>query len=292
VSRASPATRVRVRRYGPGATARTSDDHVAGEEPLELRWRQGGEWAPLLVTMRTPGADFDFAAGFLLAEGIIGHRRDLRRMAYCTDVDEAQRYNVVNVELAATARAPTAAELRHFAATASCGVCGKGQLEALTLQGCRPLPTGERVRASVIASLPERLRAAQPLFERTGGLHAAGLFDRSGTLLALREDVGRHNALDKVLGWALLEDRVPLADALVCVSGRASYELAQKCVSAGVPLLAAVSAPSSLAIDVARRFGLALAGFVRGGGFNLYTGAERVVDDVSESAPAVARAEV
>ncbi len=279
--RASPATRVRVRRFGAGGPARERDDHVAGEEPLELRWRQGGDWSPLLVTMRTPGADFEFAAGFLLSEGIVGHRRDLRRISYCTDVDEAQRFNVVNVELADTARAPTTAELRHFAATASCGVCGKGQLEALSLQGCEPLPEGAPVRASVIAALPARLRAAQPLFERTGGLHAAGLFDLSGSLLALREDVGRHNALDKVLGWALLEDRVPLADTLVCVSGRASYELAQKCVAAGVPLLASVSAPSSLAIDVARRFGLALAGFVRGGGFNLYAGTERVVDDVS-----------
>jgi FdhD protein len=290
MNRASPATRVRIRRFGQGGPTRERDDHVAGEEPLELRWRQGGDWSPLLVTMRTPGADFEFAAGFLLSEGIVAHRRDLQGISYCTDVDEAQQYNVVNVDLGDSARAPTAAELRHFAATASCGVCGKGQLEALTLQGCRPLPNGTSVRASVIASLPERLRAAQPLFDRTGGLHAAGLFDRDGTLLALREDVGRHNALDKVLGWALLEDRVPLADTLVCVSGRASYELAQKCVAAGAPLLAAVSAPSSLAIDVARRFGLALAGFVRGGGFNLYAGMERVLDDVTGVAEAVLQA--
>jgi FdhD protein len=285
VRRASPATRVRVRRYGPAAPSRRSDDHVVGEEPLELRWRQGGgEWTPLLVTMRTPGADFEFAAGFLLSEGIVRSRADLRQMAYCQTVEADQRHNVVNVDLAPSARAPTAAELRHFAATASCGVCGKGQLEALTLQGCAPLPPGRRVRASVVASLPERLRAAQPLFERTGGLHAAGLFTSDGTLLAAREDVGRHNALDKLLGWALLEDRVPLADTLVCVSGRASYELAQKCVAAGVPVLAAVSAPSSLAVALARRFGLALAAFVRGGRFNLYAGEERVHDDLSVEA--------
>ena len=281
MTRARPATRVRVRRFDAVDAPRDVDDRVAGEEPLELRWRQSDGWTPLVITMRTPGADFELAAGFLLAEGIIRSRDDLRGMAYCTDVDEEQHYNVVNVDLAPSARRPEDHELRRFTATSACGVCGKGQLEALSLAGCRPLPPCEPVPATLIASLPERMRAHQALFDRTGGPHAAALFDRHGTLLALREDVGRHNALDKLLGWALQQGLLPLHGALVCVSGRASYELAQKCVVAGVSLLAAISAPSSLAIEVARGFDLVLAGFVRNGRFNLYVGGERVVDDLA-----------
>lgn len=282
MNRARPANRVPVRRFGRAPEVpRGPDERVAGEEPLELRHRLGDAWEPLVVTMRTPGADFELAAGFLLAEGIVRERHDLRGMAYCVDVDESQRYNVVNVDLAPSARRPEPHELRRFAATSACGVCGKGQLEALEVAGCRPVPQAPPVPASLIADLPARMRAEQALFERTGGLHAAALFTPDGALLALREDVGRHNALDKVLGWALLEGRVPLHGALVCVSGRASFELAQKCAVAGVALLAAVSAPSSLAIDVARRFDLALAGFVRDGRFNLYAGEARVVDDLS-----------
>ena len=284
MTRAGPAVRVRLRRYGaPSADARAHgiSDRVAGEEPLELRHRVGDAWEPLLVTMRTPGADFELAAGFLLAEGIVRDRADVRGMAYCVDVDESQRYNVVNVDLGPGARRPEPHELRRFAATSACGVCGKAQLEALEVAGCRPVPTSPPAPASLITSLPERMRAQQALFDRTGGLHAAALFTPDGALMALREDVGRHNALDKVLGWALLQGHVPLHGALVCVSGRASFELAQKCVVAGVAVLAAVSAPSSLAIDVARRFGLTLAGFVRDGRFNLYAGEERVVDDLS-----------
>ena len=281
MTRARPANRVRVRRFGVAGGPRAVDDRVAGEEPLELRWRQGDGWTPLVITMRTPGADFELAAGFLLAEGIVGSRDDLRGMAYCSDVAEEQHDNVVNVELAPSARRPTVEELRRFAATSACGVCGKGQLEALSMAGCRPVAASDPFPASLIASLPGRMRAHQALFDRTGGLHAAALFDHHGALLALREDVGRHNALDKLFGWALLEGLLPLHGALVCVSGRASYELAQKCVVAGVSLLAAVSAPSSLAIDVARRFDLALAGFVRDGRFNLYTGEARVVDDLA-----------
>jgi FdhD protein len=282
VSRARAAARVRVRRFGPpDGPARGASDRVAGEEPLELRHRVGDAWAPLVVTMRTPGADFELAAGFLLAEGIVRDRRDLRGMAYCVDVGEDQHYNVLNVDLGPGARRPATHELRRFAATSACGVCGKGQLEALSMAGCEPVSPLAPVSASLIASLPERMREHQDLFDRTGGLHAAALFGADGALLALREDVGRHNALDKLLGWAFLEGRVPLDGALVCVSGRSSFELAQKCVVAGVGLLAAVSAPSSLAIEVARRFGLTLAGFVRGGRFNVYAGAERVVDDLA-----------
>ncbi|TVR88666.1 MAG: formate dehydrogenase accessory sulfurtransferase FdhD [Trueperaceae bacterium] len=287
MNRARAAARVRIRRYGPpDGRARGADDRVAGEEPLELRYRVGDAWEPLVVTMRTPGADFELAAGFLLAEGIVRERRDLPGMAYCVDVDEDQHYNVVNVDLGPGARLPAAHELRRFAATSACGVCGKGQLEALSMAGCASVPPIAPVNASLIASLPERMRERQDLFERTGGLHAAALFGADGALLALREDVGRHNALDKLLGWAFLEGRVPVHGALVCVSGRASFELAQKCVAAGVGLLAAVSAPSSLAVDVARRFGLTLAGFVRAGRFNVYAGAERVVDDVTSTSDA------
>ena len=291
MNRARAAARVRVRRYGPpDGPARGSDDRVAGEEPLELRYRVGDAWAPLVLTMRTPGADFELAAGFLLAEGIVRERRDLRGMAYCVDVDEDQHYNVVNVDLGPGAHLPEAHELRRFAATSACGVCGKGQLEALSMAGCAAVSPIAPVRASLIASLPERMREHQGLFDRTGGLHAAALFGAEGALLALREDVGRHNALDKLLGWAFLEGRVPLDETLVCVSGRSSFELAQKCVVAGVGLLAAVSAPSSLAIDVARRFGLTLAGFVRGGRFNVYAGADRVIDDLGDTADGVAPA--
>ena len=260
------------------APATSALDRVAGEEPLELRSLEPEGAVPLVLTMRTPGADFELAAGFLLSERIVRSRQDLRGMAYCTDVDEEQHYNVINVDLAPTARRPEAHELRRFAATSACGVCGKGQLEALSMDGCSPVPESPPLAPSLIASLPERLRERQALFERTGGLHAAGLFERDGTLLAVREDVGRHNALDKLLGWAFLEDRLPLTGALVCVSGRASFELAQKCVVAGVAVLAAVSAPSSLAIEVSKRFGLTLAAFVRDGRFNLYAGTERVVD--------------
>jgi FdhD protein len=291
VTRPRAAARVRVRRYGRSVgPVRSVDDRVAGEEPLELRYRDGGAWAPLVLTMRTPGADFELAAGLLLAEGIVRERGDLRGMAYCVDVDEQQQYNVVNVDLGPAARLPDAHELRRFAATSACGVCGKGQLEALSMAGCAPVSPLAPVRASLIASLPERMRERQGLFDRTGGLHAAALFDPDGTLLALREDVGRHNALDKVLGWALLEGRVPLDGGLVCVSGRASFELVQKCAVAGAGLLAAVSAPSSLAIDVARRFGVTLAGFVRGGGFNVYAGADAVVDDLGDPAPSLVSA--
>ena len=281
MSRARAAARVRVHRYGrDDGPARSVDDRVAGEEPLELRYRDGDAWAPLVVTMRTPGADFELAAGFLLAEGIVRERRDLRGMAYCVDVDEEQHYNVVNVALGPAARLPAAHEVRRFAATSACGVCGKGQLEALSMALCAPVSPIAPVHASLIASLPERMREHQGLFDRTGGLHAAALFDREGVLLGVREDVGRHNALDKVLGWAFLEGLIPLRGALVCVSGRASFELVQKCVVAGVGVLAAVSAPSSLAVTTAARFGVTLAGFVRDGGCTVYAGAAGVVDDL------------
>jgi FdhD protein len=285
-----------VRHFGaPPAAAGTADDAVGappagwhahhdvvgGEEPLQLRLDLGGESLPLVTTLRTPGADFELAAGFLLAEGIVTTREEILELRYCRDVPAEERYNVVIARLAATARIPDRDALHRFTATAACGVCGKGQLASLAERGCAPVVDDVRVPASVLTSLPGRLRAHQPLFERTGGLHAAGLFSPAGELLAAREDIGRHNALDKLFGWALLESRVPLAGMVAFVSGRAGYELLQKSVVAGVPVFGAVSAPSSLAIDVARDFGVTLAAFVRDGRLSVYAGAERVIDDLA-----------
>ena len=288
MSRAAPTRRVPVRHYGappthdgdPPAGWSPRHDTVGGEEPLQLRVEQGDGDLPLVTTMRTPGADFELAAGFLLAEGIVTRREEILEMRYCRDVPADERYNVLRLRLAPSARVPDRDGLHRFTATAACGVCGKGQIASLAERGCAPVTDDVRVRASLLAKLPERLRSRQPLFERTGALHAAGLFGPDGALLAAREDIGRHNALDKLLGWALLEGRLPLAGAIVFVSGRAGYELLQKCVVAGVPVFGAVSAPSSLAIDVARDFGITLAAFVREGRLSVYAGAERVVDDL------------
>jgi FdhD protein len=286
MKRAGPSPLAPLRRFGsaPG----TRSERLAGEEPLQLRLEEDdGGSTPLVTTLRTPGSDFELAAGFLLAEGIVQGRHEILGMRYCRDVPEADRYNVVLLRLARTARRPEPSSLHRFAATAACGVCGKGQLESLAERGCAPVVDEVRVSAALIASLPARLRAHQPLFDRTGGLHAAGLFTVAGRLLAVREDVGRHNALDKLYGWALLEGRLPLGGTIVCVSGRAGYELLQKSVVAQVPVFAAVSAPSSLAVEVARGFGITLAAFVRDGRFNVYAGEERVLDDVAAGDPSV-----
>jgi FdhD protein len=281
VKRAGPSVPAPVRRYGaPRPSAGGRSERVAGEEPLQLRVEGEGGSTALVTTLRTPGADFELAAGFLLAEGIVRERDEILGLRYCHEVDDADRYNVVHVRLAPSARLPEPDGLHRFAATAACGVCGKGQLVSLEERGCTPLADDVRVSAALLAGLPDRLRRHQPLFERTGGLHAAGLFTPDGTLLAVREDVGRHNALDKLYGWAFLGGLLPLASAIVCVSGRAGYELLQKSVVARVPVFAAVSAPSSLAVAVARGFGVTLAAFVRDGRFNVYAGAERVVDDL------------
>jgi FdhD protein len=258
-------------------TVRTDD--LATEEPLEIRLQAGGERRTVAVTMRTPGADFELAAGFLYSEGVIRDDGEIDAIAYCVDpdVDEAERFNVVTVCL----RAPALPELpsldRHFLTTSACGVCGKASLEALHARGCAPVSSQATVSAAVLCGLGDTLRRAQGVFEATGGLHAAGLFDLDGKLLALREDVGRHNALDKLIGWAVLRGLVPLREQIVMVSGRSSFELAQKCVVAGAPLLCSVSAPSSLAVSLAERFNLTLVGFLRGSRFNVYAGAERVV---------------
>jgi len=253
-------------------------DRVATEEPLEIRLGAGGASRTVAITMRTPGNDFELAAGFLNNEGVLANVGELRGISYCLDgsLTEDQQYNVVNVDLTARELPVLDALERHFTTTSACGVCGRAQLEALETRGIPRIEDGSRVDAATLTRLPERLRAAQGVFEKTGGLHAAGLFSLEGKLIALREDVGRHNALDKLIGWAVIEKRLPLAATVLLVSGRTSYEIVQKALVARIPIVCGVSAPSSLAVDVARRFNMTLAGFLRGERFNLYAGDERI----------------
>ena len=260
-----------------GDAVRERFDRLATEEPLEIRVVTGRERRTVAVTMRTPGNDFELAAGFLLAEGVVERREEIRSIRYCVDreLDEAQRFNVVNVELAAL---PELAMLdRHFLTTSACGVCGKASLEALALRGVTRVEDDVRLDRARVAAIPDTLRAGQRLFASTGGLHAAGLIDASGKLVAVREDVGRHNAVDKLIGWGLLEGRLPFAAHALAVSGRSSYEIVQKALSARVPVVCAVSAPSSLAVDLAREFGVTLVGFMRGTRFNVYAGSQRIL---------------
>jgi FdhD protein len=257
------------------AGGRRTPDRLAVEEPVELRVNG----TPLAVTMRTPGHDVELAHGFLVTEGVIGAVPDVSTARYCDSVDDQGRntYNVLDVTLAPDVPPPTTGVERNFYTTSSCGVCGKASLDAVRLR-TRFSPAADEVRVpySVLATLPDRLRAAQRVFDSTGGLHAAGLFRADGSLLVAREDVGRHNAVDKVLGWALLHGEIPATGTVLMVSGRASFELTQKAVMAGVPVLAAVSAPSSLAVDLAQEAGVTLVGFLRGESANVYAGAERI----------------
>lgn len=256
--------------------SRTRPDTLAAEEPLEIRV----DGSPLTVTMRTPGHDVELAHGFLLTEGVIHDPAQLVTARYCDSPgpDGRNTYNVLDVRLAPGVEPPDTSVERNFYTTSSCGVCGKAALDSVRLT-TRHSPAGDplSVDTTTLAGLPDRLRAAQRVFDSTGGLHAAGLFDSAGEPLVVREDVGRHNAVDKVLGWALLAQRVPLAGCVLMVSGRASFELVQKAAMAGVPMLAAVSAPSSLAVDLAAEQGMTLVGFLRGRSMNVYTGAERIV---------------
>ena len=257
-----------------GASRSERPDTLATEEPMEIRVAgpdQKGR--SVAVTMRTPGADMDLAVGFLFTEGLIGPG-DVQRVAYCDDLDgEEQRYNVVTVTIE---RAFDFDLLhRNFFATSSCGICGKAALDDVELR-CAPVGAGPTVAASVLVSLPEALRREQKVFERTGGLHAAGLFTPEGELICLREDVGRHNAVDEVIGQQVLAGGVPLSGHVLQVSGRASFEIVQKAAMAGIPLVAAVSAPSSLAVDAGQRFGMTIVGFVRDGRLNIYSHPERV----------------
>lgn len=238
----------------------------------------------IAVTMRTPGHDFELAAGFLFSEGLLHSVDEITRMSYCTEpeVDRAQQYNIVNVWLRAGVNIDLEASTRRFFAASSCGVCGKGTLDAIRVAGCRSVADGgPYLLPETIVSLPEKLRASQSLFERTGGIHAAALFDGQGRLLSLREDVGRHNAVDKLLGEAFLHSRVPLSEYVLVVSGRTSFEIMQKAALAGIPFVVSVSAPSSLAVELADEFNMSLVGFVRGSRFNVYAGQERIVWDVT-----------
>jgi FdhD protein len=226
--------------------------------------------------MRTPGHDVELAVGFLFGEGIVTVRETVREVRHCPGGGE-QRFNVVEVHLAPGAAIDQALPLRNFYMTSSCGVCGKASLDAVERRGCVPLPEdGFHLPADRVACLAEGLSEAQALFARTGGLHAAGLFDGEGALQVAREDVGRHNAVDKVVGAGFLAGDVPLARRVLVVSGRASFEIVQKAVAAGVPLVVAVGAPSSLAVELARRFRLTLVGFAREGRFNVYSGEGRI----------------
>lgn len=257
-------------------------DVLAAEEPLEIRVAG----VPLVVTMRTPGHDVELAAGFLVSEGVIGAAEEFRSAIHCggpgTGGGEINEYNVLDVALAPGVRPPAAEVTRNFYTTSSCGLCGKASIDAVrTVSRFAVDQDPVTVDPEQVVALPERLRAGQAVFDKTGGLHAAALFDaESGELLVLREDVGRHNAVDKVVGWALLHDRLPLRGTVLQVSGRASFELVQKAVMAGIPVLSAVSAPSSLATELADEAGLTLIGFVRGDRLNVYSQPQRVLQEV------------
>jgi FdhD protein len=281
-TRAKNKTATQVLRVDNGNIA-SRRDYLATEEPLELRLiaglnRQTQQKQTLAITMRTPGNDFELVAGFLLSEGIIQKREDIKRISYCVDKEltEEQRYNVVNVFLSVSELPDLVKFERHFQVNSSCGVCGKASLEALENRHVQKVESSLQVSNELICELPEKLRKSQGLFDITGGLHAVALFNANGNLIALREDVGRHNAMDKLLGWALLENLLPLSNHIILVSGRASFELAQKALVAGIPMFCAVSAPSSLAVDLARKFNMTLVGFLRGERFNIYTHQERV----------------
>ncbi|SCX01859.1 formate dehydrogenase accessory sulfurtransferase FdhD [Mycolicibacterium fluoranthenivorans] len=272
-------------RNADGVVARP--ETLVVEEPLEIRVNG----APLTVTMRTPGSDIELAQGFLLTEGLISGRDDIATVRYCQgarttpeslrssppEEDGVNTYNVLDVTLAAGVPTPDVDLTRNFYATSSCGVCGKASLEAVRLVSRHsPGDDPTTVAPELLSALPAKLRKAQKVFASTGGLHGAALFGADGTELAVREDIGRHNAVDKVIGWALENRRIPLSGNVLLVSGRASFELTQKAVMAGIPILAAVSAPSSLAVDLAAQAGLTLVAFLRGESMNVYTRPDRI----------------
>ena len=274
VTRRVPSTRVVL--DGPGIGHATNRaDTLAVEEPLEIRV----DGNSISVTMRTPGDDFDLAIGYLLTEGIIEEAAAVHQAMHCLDEDEsgAPTYNVVDIMLVEGAALDTSRTERSSYTTSACGVCGKTSIDAITTASRYAVAKDDvRVEPSVVAGLTEALRERQRVFDRTGGLHAAGLFTSAGEVLAVREDVGRHNAVDKVVGWAGREGRIPLAGQVLVVSGRASFELTQKAVMAGIPLLVSVSAPSSLAVELATEAGLTLVGFTRPPRMTVYSGAHRL----------------
>lgn len=252
---------------------RRKEDYLAAEEPLEIRV---GEH-PLSVTMRTPGHDLELAAGFLFTEGIVERRAQILDLQESAGQNAANHDNVVAVRLAPEAMPDFARMRRHFFAASSCGICGKASIDQVRARALAPLSDSFRIDAEVLIRMPEALRESQAVFGRTGGLHAAALFDAAGELLALREDIGRHNAVDKVIGWALLDQRVPLSSAVLMVSGRGGFEIVQKAIIAGVPVVACVSAPSSLAVQMAREMRQTLIGFLRGRRLVIYAGEDRIV---------------
>jgi FdhD protein len=268
-------TRTRVRALA-GGQAHDRADRLVTEEPMEIRAAGSGqEPVSVAVTMRTPGGDFELAAGFLFTEGLVSGPGEIRKVSYCEDLDpEEQHYNVVTVELVRPFD-PSSLH-RNFFATSSCGICGKATLEHVEV-ACPRVALGPSVSAEAIAGMPAALRAAQRVFDQTGGLHAAGLFAPSGKLLSLREDVGRHNAVDKLIGEALLAGDLPLGERILFVSGRSSFEIVQKAGVAGIPVVASVSAPSSLAVEAAERLGMTVVGFVREARCNVYTHPERIL---------------
>jgi FdhD protein len=263
----------RVSEWDDGNVVR-KDDYLAAEEPLEIRI---GE-QPLSVTMRTPGHDLELAAGFLFTEGLIQNRDQIIAIENVEPVTEdgVKRGNVIQAELAEEARPDFAKMRRHFFASSSCGICGKASIDAVRSRLLTAPNPEFRVEAELLTGLPGVLRSSQDVFQRTGGLHAAALFDATGGLLVVREDIGRHNAVDKVIGWALLDHRVPLGNSVLLVSGRGGFEIVQKAVVAGIPVLASVSAPSSLAVQLARELRMTLVGFLRGRRFVIYSGEERI----------------
>jgi FdhD protein len=247
-------------------------DYLAAEEPLEIR--VGDE--PVSVTMRTPGEDLELAAGFLLTEGLIERREQIVSMEAAPDAGVANAGNFVRVELAPDAVLDGEKLRRNFFAASSCGICGKASIDSVRARTLKAPNPDFRLAPEILIALPDALRASQAVFGRTGGLHAAALFSATGELLALREDIGRHNAVDKIAGWALMQDRIPLANEILLVSGRGGFEIVQKAIVAGVPVVASVSAPSSLAVQLARELGLTLIGFLRERRFVIYAGEERV----------------
>ncbi|SEO67899.1 formate dehydrogenase accessory sulfurtransferase FdhD [Trujillonella endophytica] len=272
VTSRTPVLRIR------GEQRSTRPDTVAAEEPLEIRL----SGSPLAVTMRTPGDDFDLVHGFLATEGVIASAADVLALRYCDSVDADGRntYNVVDVDLAPGVQPPDTALDRNFLTSSSCGVCGKASIDAIRTRTRHDVAADAlRLPLEVLLGLPDRLRAAQQVFDRTGGLHGAGLFTVAGELVAVREDVGRHNAVDKVVGDAVRAGRLPLSGHVLVVSGRASFELTQKAAMAGIPVLAAVSAPSSLAVELAADVGITLVGFLRGDGCNVYSRTDRLALD-------------
>lgn len=267
--------RTRIVRVDGGA-ARHSIDTLAAEEPMEIR--VGG--TPVAVTMRTPGDDFSLALGFCLTEGVVDARAEVEQIRYCAGKDPDTGRNSFNVvDLAVRDGSPVPPELRrNVYVTSSCGICGTASIEAVRRRLEPVADDPATVASTTLAALPDRLRAAQSVFDKTGGLHAAGLFDPDGTLVASREDVGRHNAVDKLVGWAAMDDRLPLSGHVLMVSGRVAFEIVQKALFARIPIVAAVSAPTSLAVKLAEEARMTLVGFLRGDRMNVYAGAHRVLD--------------